>query len=366
MSQRTIDRIVVQGYKSINQCNLELGSLNVFIGPNGAGKSNFVSLFSLLGSIANNQLALTVGRAGGASKLLHHGPQRTKEILVHAFFGVNQYQARLVPGSSDTLVFISEICFVYDPEWDDALPTRLGTGGRESSLSWAIEQSQHPIVFSQCRDAMLDWQVFHFHDTSATAGIKQKQPIGDNRYLRSDASNLAPFLLRLKSTDPNSYKRLVGQIRLVAPFFRDFLLKPDALNAGQIQLEWEHQSSDAYFDAHSLSDGTLRFICLATLLLQPNPPSVIVIDEPELGLHPFAITQLAEILRSVSAQTQLIVSTQSVSLLNQLDLENVIVAEQVNGETLFSRPDPESLEQWLEEYSVGELWEKNLLGGRPQ
>ncbi len=366
MYKRTIDRIVVEGYKSIKYCDLELGSLNVLIGANGAGKSNFVSLFSLLGSIVNNQLATRVGMAGGASRILHHGPKQTKHLQVRAYFGINQYQARLVPAASDTLVFESETCFIHDPKkYPDPLPRPLGAGGRESSLAEAAEDPV-PNVFSHCRDAMLDWKVFHFHDTSATAGVKQKQSIGDNRVLRSDASNLAPFLLRLRSADPASFKRLVDQIRQVAPFLQDFVLEPDGLNENQIQLEWRHTSSDAYFDTHSLSDGTLRFICLATLLLQPKPPSVIVIDEPELGLHPFAITQLAEILRSVSSQTQLIVSTQSVSLLNQLDLENVIVTEQVNGETSFHKPSTKLLEQWLEEYSVGELWEKNLLGGRPQ
>jgi predicted ATPase len=366
VSKRTIDRIVVEGYKSIKQCNLELGSLNVLIGPNGAGKSNFVSLFSLLGSIVNNQLATTVGKSGGASKILHHGPKQTKNVLIHAYFGINQYQARLVPATSDTFVFESETCLIHDEaKFISPLVKKLGAGGRESSLSDAAKDPS-PNVYSHCRDAMLNWRVFHFHDTSSTAGVKQNQPIGDNRFLRSDASNLAPFLRRLRSVELNSFNRLLDQIRLVAPFFRDFVLEPDGMNESQMKLEWRHRSSDAYFDAHSLSDGTLRFICLATLLLQPKPPSVIVVDEPELGLHPFAITQLAEILRSVSSQTQLIVSTQSVSLLNQLDLENVIVTEQVNGESTFHRPSLESLERWLEEYSVGELWEKNLLGGRPQ
>ena len=366
MSQRTIDRIFVHGYKSIKQCNVELGPLNVLIGPNGAGKSNFVSLFSLLGAIVNNQLVTTVGKAGGASKILHHGPKNTNLLHLHAVFGVNQYQARLVLAGSDTLVFESESCLIHDPaKYTEPFSKSLPAGGRESTL---FEAAQNPVanIFSYCRDAMLDWRVFHFHDTSATAGMKLKQPIGDNRFLRADASNLAPFLYRLRTTEPSSYQRLLDQIQLVAPFFQDFVLEPDGLNENQIQLEWRHRSSDAYFDASSLSDGTLRFICLATLLLQPEPPSVIVIDEPELGLHPFAITQLAEILRSVSSRNQLIVSTQSVSLLNQLDIENIIVTEQVNGETSFHRPSIESLERWLEEYAVGELWEKNLLGGRPK
>ena len=125
------------------------------------------------------------------------------------------------------------------------------------------------------------------------------------------------------------------------------------------------RDSDAYFNAHSMSDGTLRFVCLATLLLQPTLPETILLDEPELGLHPYAIRVLAELLQSASATTQVIVSTQSVSLVNQFSPEDLLVVEREAGNTVFKRPKSEDIQNWADDYGLGDLWEKNVIGGRP-
>jgi predicted ATPase len=365
VSERTLERIEVEGYKSIANTDITLRPLNVLVGPNGAGKSNLISVFGLLGSIVNGELQLAVARAGGASTLLYGGQKQTEQLRLRCYFGVNQYEAELVPAAADDLVFQREICYFHDASrYERPFYEIIGSGMRESNLAnW--RDSAHGAMIRYCRDAMTGWRVFHFHDTSAQAGAKQKQPLNDNIELRPDAANLAPFLLRLRETDPSSYDRVVDAIRAVAPFFRDFRLIPDRVNEERVQLEWLHRDSDAYFNAHSLSDGTLRFMCLMTLLLQPNPPSVIVIDEPELGLHPFAITQLAETLHAISETRQLIVSTQSVTLLNQLDPADILITEQLDSGSRFTRPDLKELESWLREYAVGELWEKNILGGRP-
>ena len=156
-------------------------------------------------------------------------------------------------------------------------------------------------------------------------------------------------------------------VRLTAPFLEDFILEPSALNEDKIRLEWRHRGSDAYFDASSLSDGTLRFIALATLLLQPKSrrPSVVLLDEPELGLHPHAIALLAALVKQVSVETQVVLATQSSLLLDHFGPEDVLVADRVNGATGFTRLDGKELEEWLRDYSLGQLWEKNELGGRP-
>jgi predicted ATPase len=364
MQGRRLDRIEIQGYKSISDCDLGLRQLNVLVGPNGAGKSNFISAFGLLGSIVNENLQLAVARAGGASSLLHGGAKRTQRLRLHASFGANQYEARLVPSTQDDLVFERETVSFQGAGYSHPYDETLTVGSRESNLRSAARDEPSSVA-GYCVDVMQSWRVFHFHDTSPQAGAKQKQPLGDNESLRSDAANLAPFLYRLREADPGHYERIVDSIRMVAPFFRDFLLRPDPLNRERIALEWSQVDSDAYLNAHALSDGTLRFMGLSTLLLQPDPPSVIVIDEPELGLHPFAITQLADMFRAMSRRHQLIVSTQSVTLLNHLDLEDVIITEQHDGKSSFERPDLESLRDWIGEYAIGELWEKNVLGGRP-
>jgi len=211
---------------------------------------------------------------------------------------------------------------------------------------------------------MRTWRRFHFHDTGASALAKHK--LEDNRVLRAEGDNLAPFLFAQKTVAPGAYRRIVEAVRAVAPFFDDFVLTPDAINPAVIQLAWRHRADDALFTADSLSDGTLRFICLATLLLQPELPSLIVIDEPDLGLHPFAITQLAALVRAAASKTQIVLATQSVTLLDQFDAGDVIVAERSNGESTFRRLNEAALDDWRQEYSLGELWLKNVLGGRPR
>ena len=211
------------------------------------------------------------------------------------------------------------------------------------------------------------WVAYHFHDTSRASPMKKLGDLYDNRALRTDGSNLAAFLFFLQSIHPESYRTIRRTVQMVAPFFDDFDLAPQSLNPEKILLEWRHKGSDSYFNAASLSDGTLRFIALATVLLQPQRlrPSVILLDEPELGLHPYAITLLASMVKRAAVDSQVIMATQSPTLLDHFEPEDVIVTNRVNGEAIFERLDPQRYSVWLEDYSMGELWEKNEIGGRP-
>jgi predicted ATPase len=358
-----LDRLGIRGYKSIRSIDLSLKQLNVLVGANGSGKSNLVQVFDFLGYLVRAELQIGVRRAGGAGALLHHGRKVTPEIAVSLSFGLNKYEAHLRPGDDDNLYFVYEEVDFHGPGYARPFNLPLGSGHAESKLQ--TEAKSHPNGAAEwALNTMRSWRVYHFHDTSSGSRVKQRGPVSDDKFLRSDAGNLAAFLFRLSQMDESSYRRIVQSVRSVAPFFDDFDLVPDRSNSDVIQVEWRHRDTDTYFNAHALSDGTLRFMCLATLLLQPEPPSLIVIDEPELGLHPFAIAQLCDLLRSCGQQV--LISTQSVSLLNQLeDLEDVIIIEQVKGESKAQRLELAVVETWLEEYSLGELWEKNLIGGRP-
>ena len=357
--------ISVQGYKSIRALeNLKLGSLNVFIGANGSGKTNFISLFRLLNRIVNERLQFFVGQAGGADALLYFGQRTTDEIAIDLTFGLNGYTCRLSPAAGDTLIFASEGCWYHDRlRYPSPYVVQMGSGHRETKLY--TEARDNGTIARHVLDAMGSWQVYHFHDTSESARVKKAGETNDNAYLRPDASNLAAFLYLLREAYPDHYRKIVDTVRLAAPFFDDFVLRPDPLNPDKIRLEWRENGSDAYFNANTLSDGTLRFICLATLLLQPDLPATILIDEPELGLHPYAITLLAALLRSAAAQTQVVVSTQSVTLVNQFGPEDIVVVDREGRQSTFGRLSEHELEVWLDEYGVGDLWEKNLLGGRP-
>ena len=368
--KRPVDQISIRGYKSIRELeDLSLRSLNVLIGANGSGKSNFVSAFRLLNRIVDRSLQVFVGQAGGADVLLHFGAQTTDQIALDLTFsqGHNGYRCTLVPTADDTLIFDKEQCWFHDVDrYQAPYDVSLGRGHQETQLYEESRRRPHRSIADHVLDAMRSWQVYHFHDTSESSRVKKAGEINDNTHLRPDASNLAAFLYMLREVHPDHYQKIVGTIRLAAPFFDEFALRHDPLNPDRIRLEWREKGSDAYFNANTLSDGTLRFICLSTLLLQPELPATILIDEPELGLHPYAITLLAALLRSAAAQTQVIVSTQSVTLVNQFGPEDVVVVDREDGQSTFDRLGEADLEAWLDEYGVGDLWEKNLVGGRPR
>jgi predicted ATPase len=373
---RPVNRIEITGFKSIREAKLDLSKLNVFIGPNGAGKSNFIGVFKLLNRIIDQKLSVYVAEQGGANSLLHFGRKRTQKISLKLDFadGKNRYGCVLSPSAEDALFFEEEWCgysgsFQSTGYASDDYRVPMGRGHKETQLlteaqSYRNEKKRDGIA-AYVRDDFRSWRLYHFHDTSPSAGVKQTGDLTDNRFLRDDASNLAAFLYQLQETQRSHYDNIVGAVRMVAPFFEDFVLAPSELNADKIRLEWKEVGSDEYFNASALSDGTLRFICLATLLLQPKLPSAVLIDEPELGLHPAAITLLAELLRSTSNRSQVIVSTQSVTLVNQLAPEEVVVVEHLDGSSAFRRLSDEQLKDWLGDYGLGELWEKNLVGGRP-
>jgi predicted ATPase len=354
-----ITRLVLQGYKSIAECDITLARLNVLIGANGAGKSNFIGFFRLIHRILDQQLQLAVGEMGGPDSLLHYGRKTTEKLHAELYFGNNGYRFTLHPTQDNRMMFAREALW-----WNMHGDWHPGSGHFETRFK---ERASHRATWDYTVPAMRSWRLYHFHDTSRSALVKQIHGINDNEYLRDDARNLAAFLYRLKHQHESHYQRIVKAVRLVAPFFGDFHLRPTVDNQEKIQLEWTEVGQDVPFTASALSDGTLRFICLATVLLQPEEfmPAAVVIDEPELGLHPFAITVLAGLMKSASQQHQIIVSTQSVELVNEFDAEDLIVADKQAHTSVLRRLDVVGLHEWLTEYSLGDLWKKNLLGGRP-
>ena len=357
-----LDRLTIRGFKSIRALeDFEPKNLNVLIGPNGAGKSNFISLFHMLAELAGRRLQLFVAQQDGPDALLFGGRKQTERLDIKIKFEKNAYEFSLVPAGQN-LAFDQEVTHF----WGDFGNSRrsLGKGHMESNLKHAIENKDTfaPYV----RNAMETWRVYHFHDTSVTAQVRQASAVRDNLLLKPDGGNLAAFLRRLRERFPEAYRQIVETVRLAAPFFGDFVYRED--KAENIELEWfEANDPDTVCSPRQLSDGTLRFICLATLLLQPVQlqRDLMLIDEPELGLHPYAITLLAEMLQQASDSKQIIVSTQSANLISQLAPEDVVVVDRIDGASTFTRLDEESLKDWLEDYALGDLWQMNIFGGRP-
>ncbi len=357
-------KLEVKGYKSIKAQNIELRPVNILIGSNGVGKSNFISIFSLLRNLYDHNLGDYVIEKGGADNFLYFGKKETQQIDFDFYFG------------DDAGIAYNRFIVSLGEAQDSLYIKELGTAFKSQS-NWYIqifESAQKESFFKDIRtgqayyvnDRLKEFEVYHFHDTGDRSPMKGKANIDDNLYLKNNGSNIAAFLFLLKEKYPKHFIRIEKTIKSIAPFFDRFILNPSRLNERQIQLEWrEVGAANTYFNAYNLSDGTLRFICLATLLMQPNPPKTIIIDEPELGLHPVAIHKLASLIRKISTDVQVIISSQSVNLVDYFEPEDILVADREQKSTVFKRLDKDELKGWLDDYSLGEVWEKNIIGGQP-
>lgn len=362
-----IRNIKIENYKSIKNLDIDLKNINILIGSNGAGKSNFVSFFKLLNSLIRKNIQNHIAKESGAKNILYYGLKESKYLCGEITFqNDDAYSFKLVPNTEEGLYFESE---ALDYKNYNIPLNKISNGNSETR----IEMFEKKNLFGEDIDdteeiteLMKKFKVHHFHDTSKTALVKQSFNIHDNEILYEDARNLASFLFKLSIKEPKALKKIEKTIRLIAPYFDGFILKPNVYDDEEIRLAWKEKNSDMLFNASHLSDGTLRMICLVTLFLQPNPPKIIILDEPELGLHPFALTVLSDLIKKVSAKkTQVIISTQSVPLIDKFDIEDIVIVEKKSKESTFKRLKIDELKEWVDEYSVGELWEKNLLGGRP-
>jgi predicted ATPase len=362
----SLDMLTIRGFKSIkNLDQLKLEGLNVCIGGNGAGKTNLISFFRMLRSLIDGNLSEYVRDSGGASDLLFNGRKTTEEMEFKAMFGNRGYRFKLKPTPRDTCTILEEARFYCHGStgwWE------LGDSDNDQSL--LVEEANSKRTGSKYSkpvyDTISSWQIYHFHDTSETAGMRQYEIIQDNKFLRADASNIAPFLTWLRDKSNYEYQEILDAVRMVMPFFDDFLLETADFGPKlKINLSWKQKGSDYPMQPYHLSDGSIRFICLATALLQPNPPSTIIIDEPELGLHPAAVSILAELIQDAAKRTQVIIATQSPALIDQFAIEDIIVVNRENGGSTFKRLAEKDFKEWLKSYSVGELWTKNVISGGP-
>ena len=361
-----ISNIKIENYKSIRKLDLDMQPINIMIGSNGAGKSNFISFFKFLKNIYDRNLQRHVAEEGSSEDILYFGSKNSEYVLGETKFQVNPqlfniYQFKLKPNDEGLFYFEQEFASFHDSSrYPAPYDTSLGNGHNESKLI-----ASNNTIVTHVREYMDSFRVFHFHDTSKTAKMRKPAQLNDNSFLREDGSNLPAYLYFMQEKYPKDLKKIEMVVRSVAPYFEQFNLQPDRINEDQIRLEWKEKGSDAYFNAKHLSDGTLRFIALATLLLQPQAPEVIIIDEPELVLHPFAIDKLAGLIKKASIKTQIIVSTQSVNLVDNFMPENIITVDREDNQSVFKRQNTVDLKYWLDEYSISDLWNKNVIGGRP-
>ncbi len=362
-----LSRLKISGFKSMESIDFEPHPLNVMIGPNGSGKSNFIAFFRLLSwmlSAPDGSLQEHVGILGGANAILHDGAEVTREInaeiQLETDAGLNDYAFRLFFAAGDTFVFADERSRFSRHGLSGSGPwSEYGAGHNEAKILQS--QDTTSLTITGLLRRMI---VYQFHNTSITSRMRTRWNIDDGRYLKEDGGNIAAYLFYLKNNHVTHYKRIIRHLQVLLPFFNDFILEEEY---GRILLRWSEKGCDMEFNASMASDGMLRTMALISLLCQPleRLPNVLFFDEPELGLHPAAIGLVAGLVKTVSLHSQVFIATQSTDFLNHIEPEDVIVTDRKDRKSTYKRLDPDDLAGWLEDYSLGELWEKNVLGGKP-
>lgn len=352
-----LDRIKIEGFRSIKELELDLAPINLLIGANGAGKSNFISFFRLVQMIFEQKLK-NYTMTQSADRLLHYGRKHTQEIRGLFRFNLNTYEFTLQPREDETL-FIAEEKSIY------GFDIRFNRDLEESlvAVSNSYRDQYLQGYFRGCK-------VYHFHDTGSASPLRRREvDLYDNHSLASDGGNLAAYLFWLRQEHPKTLSLIESALRSVMPIFDRFVFPGNALSQrNTVGIRWNNRAIfDTSFSVKDFSDGSLRFLALATLFLQPYLPEVIIIDEPELGLHPRAISVLAGLIQSARSRgTQVIVSTQSLALINHFEPGDVITVDMQDGVSVFKRLSGDDLARWLENYSLGELWEMGVLDGQPR
>ena len=352
-----IDFVKIQNFKSIQTLDLPLKPINILIGANGSGKSNFISFFEFLNAIYNQKLQDYVGLRGGTDRFLYHG-NNASQIQFEVSFDnqKNGYAATLEDGEYN-FIFTKEFLIDKDDKGNN-----IGNAATESHL-----KTKDSFKANEIRNYLRSYRNYHFHETGEKSPFSGMSHVeNDSYFLYPKGHNLAAYLYEIQKNHLKIYNRIVKTIQSIAPFFLDFYLEPTYTN--YIRLQWQSKHSDFIYGVNDLSDGTIRFIALTTLFLQPNLPSSIIIDEPELGLHPVAIAKLAGMVKSAAARgTQVIMATQSVDLINHFEAEDIVTVDQINGASQLKRLSEQDLSVWLEEYNIGDLWQRNILaGGSPK
>ena len=369
-----IESVRIRGFRSLADVAVtDLPPVSVLIGANGSGKSNVMCFFEMLGwMLRSSRLGDFVQMQGGADDQLFHGRRRTAqmeaELRLTTELGHNDYRFVLAHAHPDRLIFLEEAYRFSNracgtlAEWQ-----YLGSGHAEAGIVSAARASASPqrktasVVVNLLRNCV----TYQFHDTSDESRFKQSWDVTDSGFLRSHGGNLAAVLHRLEAEEGDRFRLICRHVGRILPGFDRFVLDE---RYGKVSLRWATTHSDKTFGAHLTSDGSLRFFALVTLLNLPPEmlPDVILLDEPELGLHPMAVDLVAEMVKAVGQKRQVIVATQSPLLVDAFGLEQVVVVDLDQGATVLRQLDPAQYVQWIEQdYSSGRLWTKNLLGGGP-
>ncbi len=392
-----ITRIEIEGFKSFRKLDFELKPLNVLIGPNGCGKTNFIDFFKFLREAANDDMNEAYLRRGGGSAFVFKGKHEPSATLLgedeslkaglnfHPLWAGNlpdikgmyslslwPFPASLLPnqekfegisGDKITLSVQTELGLMLNPE-ARSLEISAKSVVRVPPLPLQKERE----VFSWIGETIRNWASYDPIDTGPGSAVRNPDLARSGINLRADGSNLTSVLHNMQSLSEGeeAYQRIEEVLQQVFPGFKR-LSFPAEGGEGRLLLSWKEAPFEKDgFSITFLSDGTIRFLCLLAIFLCPAPPPLILIEEPELGLHPDMLLYLAALAQEASDRTQIIMTTHSPELVSALELEDVVVVEKVDGTTEMRRlSDRPTLAAWLKDFSLGELWQMGEIGGRP-
>ena len=375
MMNPMIESIRIRGFRSLADVQISnMSNATVLIGANGSGKSNFVRFFEMLRWMIYSRLREFVAIQGGADDQLFGGNARTPrmeaDIKIRTDYGLIEFNFALSYAQPDRFIFTDEQFRVTVGDIPmDPQSVFLGSAHTEANIVTAAYSDPTTDVTQVTASAVAGMlraiAIYQFHDTSNSSAFKKMCDLSDNLVLRTDGGNLAAILHRLQRQDIRRYDLICRQIGRILPGFDRFELEDDY---GKVLLRWKAKWTDKTFGAHLTSDGSLRLFALVTLLNLPSEmlPSIILLDEPELGLHHAAISLIGGMIKSLSTERQIILATQSPLLVSSFDLGEIVVLDLQDGRTEFTRPSSSDYQRWLDDsFTTGDLWQKNLLGGRP-
>lgn len=378
MANVKIERIKIHGFKSLKEIDFEMRPLNVLIGPNNGGKTNFLEFLEFLSEAAHEELQDAIARRGGFFSLLYagYGDSKKAEISCEVDFLILSekvsYKVALSPDFLATKVM---------GEWfqgQNLWGKRTFITPRQALLKELLEEPEQKkrlkngeLIIAQdpkesheylLRNYLRSLAIYEF-STAKNSPLRREQSLKAGIRISPDGDNLASVLHNMKERGEyrDAYNEIIKTLRVAFPTFKD-LHFPCEVSEGKIALRWEGEFKRDFSSA-VLSDGVLKFLCLTTLLLSPDPPDLICIDEPEIGLHPQLISLVAELLIAASERIQLIVATHSPQLIERLRPEDVVV-EKKDGATELRRLPPEELKSWLKDFTLSELWLTGVTGGR--
>ena len=367
-----LEHIRIKGFRSLADIEIrDLSRTSVMIGANGSGKSNLIRFFEMLSwMLKSRRLAEFITLQGGADDQLTCGstvtPRMEATLTIGTDAGRNEYTFALVHAHPDRLMFVHE-AFRFTRETIDREPewVSLDSGHTEAQILETAQSNGPGTQTARVIVALLrSCAVYQFHDTSNVSRFKKRCEADDNAQLRSHGGNLAAVLLRLEREDIRRYEMICYHIGRILPVFDRFEIDE---TDGTALLRWKAKGTDKTFGAHLTSDGSLRLFALVTLLNLPSDmlPDIVLLDEPELGLHPAAIGLISGMIKQRRLDCQFVVATQSPRFVDSFGLDEIIVLELRDGRTEFRRLDSHEFQRWIDEFSPGQLWEKNVLGGRP-